>query len=85
MESHETEDVCSKLKVLLKARNKITCNKEVDLPCALIDDIDLSDILDEDNIPQVQPHKHLQDNANLVKTMIENIKKLKHNSGNSDD
>lgn len=85
MESHETEDVRSKLEVLLKARNKILCNKEVDLPCAFIDDIDLSDVLNEDNIPQVQPHRHLQDNTISVNTMIENINKLKHISGKSDN
>lgn len=85
MESHETEDVRCELEVLLKSRNKIMCNKEVDLPCAFIDDIDLSDVLDENSIHQVQPHRHLQDNANSVNTMIENINKLKHISGNSDN
>lgn len=84
MESHDTENVYSKLEDLLKARNKITCHKEVILPCVYTDDRDLSNILDDDNISQVRPHKHLQDNANLINTMIENIRKLKYTSGNFD-
>lgn len=94
MEPNETEDieplrdnletdVYSKLDVLLKARDKITCHKEVVLPCAYSDNIDLSDILDER--PQVKPHKRIQDNTNLVHSVIENIRKLKHTSGNADD
>lgn len=73
-------DMYNNLEVMLKARNKIICRKEIALPCAIADDIDSLDIWD-DNVSQVQPHKHLEDNEKLVNSFMGNINKLKQMSG----
>lgn len=74
-------DIYSQLEVKLKARNKITCRREILLPCAHIEETDLSDILDADNVPPIIPNRHLQDNAQSVNLLMENIRKLKRTSG----
>jgi len=79
--NYDELDVYSKLEVKLKARNKITCRKEIVLPCAHVEDTDLSHILDADNVPAVRPNKHLQDNAQSVSSLMDNIRKLKRSSG----
>jgi hypothetical protein len=77
--NYDDLDVYSKLEVKLTARNKITYHKEIVLPCAHIEDTDLSDILD--NIPSVRPNKHLEDNAKSVSLLMDNIRKVKRASG----
>ncbi|XP_060849776.1 uncharacterized protein LOC132928864 [Rhopalosiphum padi] len=76
--NYDDLDVYSKLEVKLTARNKITYHKEIVLPCAHIEDTDLSDILD--NIPSVRPNKHLEDNAKSVSLLMDNIRKVKRAS-----
>ncbi|XP_025192323.1 E3 SUMO-protein ligase NSE2-like [Melanaphis sacchari] len=66
-----------KKKIKLAARNKITCHKDINLPCALVEDTDLSDILD--NIPSVRPN-NLEDNAQTVSSLIDNIRQVKRTS-----
>lgn len=74
-------DVYSKLEVKLKERNKITYRKEITLPCAHIEDTDLSDVLDASNIPTVRPNKRLQDNVQTISSLINDIRALKNASG----
>lgn len=76
--NYDDLDVYGKLEVKLKARNKITRRGEILLPCAHVEDTDLSDILD--NIPSVRPNKHLQDNAQSVSSFMDNIRKVKRTS-----
>ncbi|XP_025199627.1 E3 SUMO-protein ligase NSE2-like [Melanaphis sacchari] len=76
--NYDDLDVYGKLEVKLAARNKITCHKDINLPCALVEDTDLSDILD--NIPSVRPNKHLEDNAQTVSSLIDNIRQVKRTS-----
>ncbi|CAH1738935.1 unnamed protein product [Aphis gossypii] len=76
--NYEDLDVYGKLEVKLKARNKITRSDKMHLPCAHDEDTDLSDILD--NIPSVRPNKHLQDNAQSVSSLMDNIRKVKRTS-----
>lgn len=77
--NYDDLDVYGKLEVKLKARNKITRRGEILLPCAHVEDTDLSDILD--NIPSVRLNKHLQDNAQSVSSLMDNIRKVKRTSG----
>lgn len=79
--NYDELDVYSKLEVKLKARNKVICRKEVTLPCAHVEDTDLSDVLEAANIPSVRLNKRLQDNAQSISTLIDNIRKLKRTSG----
>ncbi|XP_060867388.1 uncharacterized protein LOC132942767 [Metopolophium dirhodum] len=78
--NYDELDVYSKLEVKLKARNKITCRKEITLPCAHVEDTDLSDVLEASNIPSVRPNKRLEDNARAIGTLMDNIRKLKRTS-----
>lgn len=78
----DESDLYNKLEVLLKKRNKILGHKEILLPCTLTDDTDLSDILEDENVPNIQQHKHLRDNDQFVSTLIDDIRKLKRSSGN---
>lgn len=88
MESNESEetiidqekDVCNKLESILKLRNKAICFKEITLPCAHVEDTDLSDVLG--NRPRIKPNKHLMENETSICSFMENIKKLKRTSGN---
>lgn len=77
--NYDDLDVYGKLEVKLKARNKITRRSEILLPCAHVEDTDLSDILD--NIPSVRPNRHLQDNAQSVSSLMDDIRKVKRTSG----
>jgi len=79
--NYDELDVYSKLEVKLKARNKVISRKEITLPCAHVEDTDLSDVLDASNIPSVRLNKRLQDNAQSISTLMDNIRKLKRTSG----
>lgn len=79
--SSQELDIYNNLEVILKARNKIICRKEISLPCATTDDTDYMDICDDEVVSQVQPNRHLQDNEQSIKSLIGNIKKLKNISG----
>lgn len=81
-QTHQKLDLYSQLEVKLKARNKIIRNKELDIPCVLIDNSNLSDILDE--IPRVNLHKRLQDNSKDISALIENVRQTKRTSGNGE-
>lgn len=72
-------DSYGKLEVCLKNRDKIMCHQEVILPCAINEDMDLSDALDD--IPKVQPHKRLQNKYNKFNGVKDNVRKLKRSSG----
>lgn len=75
-------DIYNNLEVILKARNKIICRKEITLPCVTTDDTDYLDILDDDEfVQQVPPNNHLQCNEQSIKMLRENIRKLKNISG----
>jgi hypothetical protein len=77
--NYQKENVCSELESVLKLRDKIICSKEITLPCAHIEDTDLSDILS--NIPNIKPNKHLLQNEQSIHLLMENIRKLKGTSG----
>lgn len=79
---HQKLDMCNELENKIKARNNIMCRKEIVLPCALVEDMEQSDMLDSlETIPQIRPHKHLEDNEKFVGKMIESIRNLKRTSG----
>lgn len=79
---HQKLDIYNELENKIKARNKIMCRKEIVLPCALVEDMEQSDILDSlERTPQLKPHKHLEDNERFVGGMIESIRNLKRTSG----
>lgn len=78
--NYDELDLYSKLDVKLKARNKITHRKEIDLPCAHIEDTDLSVLLNDNNVPSVRLNKRLQDNVQSVGLLMDSIHKLKLNS-----
>jgi len=78
--NYDTLDVYSKLEVKLTERNKIVCRKEITLPCAHVEDTDLSDVFDA-NVSSVRPNKHLENNAKTISSLIDDIRKLKNTSG----
>lgn len=79
--NYDELDVYSKLEVKLKARNKITYRKEITLPCAHVEDTDLSDVLEDSKIPSVRPNKRLEDNARVIGSLMDDVRKLKRTSG----
>jgi len=75
-------DKCEKMKIILKKRQQFLCHKNIILPSAVFDDAaDISGVLENDNSSQVRPHKRLNDNRQLVETLVGNIHKLKQASG----
>ncbi|CAI6347653.1 unnamed protein product [Macrosiphum euphorbiae] len=78
--NYDELDVYSKLEVKLKARNKITYRKEITLPCAHVEDTDLSDVLEDSKIPSVRPNKRLEDNARVIGSLMDDVRKLKRTS-----
>lgn len=79
---HQKLNIYNELENKIKARNKIMCRKEIVLPCALVEDMEQSDILDSlEMTPQLRPHKHLEDNKKFLDEMTESICNLKRTSG----
>ncbi|VVC29044.1 Zinc finger, MIZ-type [Cinara cedri] len=77
-------DIIGILETAIKARNKITCSKDILLPSAL-DETEFKDILynmdkNKPIIAQSRLSKHVQDNKQSVRSLIDNISKLKHSS-----
>lgn len=87
MESNECKEkvnfqkgnLYNELESALKLRDKVICRKEITLPCAHVEDTDLTDILGDS--PNIKPNKHLLENERSIHLLMENIRKLQRTSG----
>lgn len=81
--SNQELDVRDKLKGLLNARNKVMRRKTIELPNPIVEDVDISDILDDDSTSQIRLHQKLKDKQKFLDKMLNDVRELEQSSGNS--
>jgi len=79
-DSHES-DMFRKMEAILQKRKKTIRHIDNEFPCTVIvDAADVPDLLKNDDCHQVEPHKQLYDNNQLLGTFVEKAQMLKQTS-----